>query len=157
MIQAALLLTTFVCGADSSALQAARSVDVQIQADSTLRGEVVSSTGAPAAQALVQLQSLRGEVLASASADEQGRFALPNVRPGVYRVVTASGSVEVRVWSAATAPPTASGSLLLTTGPTVRGQLGGHGGNGKIGLGVGVVGATVATVIATTSADRDGS
>jgi len=97
-------------------------VDVKLQQDQILLGQVVTPENAAVADQVVTLHGLQRE-LASGKTDENGYFAFAGLHNGVYQVTTAEGQGTFRVWTAETAPPAAQpGALVVTGDDAVRAQ-----------------------------------
>lgn len=143
---------------NAETVRSARNADLKI-GDGAIRGQLMTTSGQTIGDLQVVLTDHTGQVVGRAMADHQGRFAVGPVRPGTYQLSVGDEAVQVRVWTSASAPPTAGSSLLFPVGTTVRGQILPNllGGGRGLGVGVCVVGATIGTVIAVTSSDRHGS
>ena len=101
--------------------------DVALTADGQLRGQVVDRTGTAKVNSPVSLLSEDREV-AKATTDQQGQFAIPLAKGGVYQLRTTEGAALLRVWTNQTAPPSArEGVLLVSDREIVRGNLGERG------------------------------
>ncbi len=148
--------------AEAPATQPTKTMDVALQNGGLLLGQLVNRQGQPKAGVVVSLRQ-KGTELARMQTDDLGRFAAKGLRGGAYQLVTADGVRQVRVWSQATAPPTAVRGALLVEGKTVRGQYaetgeyygdGGGGGRGIFnggrifGLNPWLVGVAIAAAIA---------
>ena len=99
-----------------------------------LIGQVVKSTGTPEVGVEVTLLSSKN-VLGKTKTNEQGQFAVPVAKSGVYQVAVGDRSFAVRAWQPKTAPPNARTSLLCVAQDVVRGQCGGCGSLGACGCG----------------------
>ena len=162
------------------------SLDARLSAG-TLSGQVVNQSGHSLRLVEIHLYSAHGQLLRSTSADAQGSFQLEAIRPGVYQISAATNPCErmgsrmgarmgartqLRVWRAELAPPHAVDAVLLAIGPTTRGQLGRTPSTGPIrhgaskvanhlggagGVGVAIVGATIATVVIASDSNSPGS
>lgn len=121
--------------------------DVVLDADGTLRGQVVNRNGVAQAAMPVVL-SQRGRAVAAARTDHAGKFKLAQLRGGVYQLHTTGGVGNYRVWANRTAPPSALSQVLLTHDESVA--LGQHRRGGVKGLLTNpwVIGGVVATAIA---------
>ncbi len=99
-------------------------IDVALQGSGDLTGYVIGQDGKCIAQETVYLLR-QGAVVGTCQTDASGRFAITGLTGGVYEVRWAQGVAFCRLWAPQTAPPSATGNLLLTAGPTVvRGQTG---------------------------------
>jgi hypothetical protein len=126
--------------------------DVKLAEDGVLRGQVVNREGTAKAGAKVTLVS-SGQVVAQAVTDQQGRFAMPVAKGGVYALTDGENGAVVRVWTNAAAPPSAqAGILLVSDGALVRANLGDGGLMPILGLAA-IAGVVVAVVIAATDDD----
>ena len=96
--------------------------DVALDSDGDLRGTLVTADGKPDADKPVVL--LKGsEVVGLAKTKSDGKFAIRQVRPGLYELAPAKSTGLYRVWTARTAPPAAQSAALLVQGDTIiRGQ-----------------------------------
>jgi hypothetical protein len=96
--------------------------DASLHDGGTLYGQLVDGEGIP--QQAVQVKLRHGqEVVAVAKTDALGRFAIGDLRSGVYEVETVHGSQVYRLWAPRTAPPAAQQRILVVTGnEIVRGQ-----------------------------------
>lgn len=97
--------------------------DIKLDHQGTLRGQVLSTEGAPLAKASVALSQLQ-KVVGETATDQEGRFELAGLRGGTYELRTQGTSTWVRLWSHDGAPPAAiNAALLVADRPTVRGQI----------------------------------
>lgn len=117
-----------------------KTLDVALRTGGVLVGQLVDAQGKAKPGAPVILRRDASEV-ARVKTDSKGRFAIEQLSSGTYKLVSASGQMQVRIWSPETAPPNAKHAALLVDGTTVRGQFGGVAG------GVGASTATVATAV----------
>lgn len=86
--------------------------DVALSGDGMLRGALSNSAGKP--QPDTEIKVLRaGEVIATATSDSEGRFSVPEMRPGLYEINTARSCGLYRVWQPSTAPPVANQAVLI--------------------------------------------
>lgn len=96
--------------------------DISLAEGQTLWGEVIQSDGTPIEGASVRIAQ-SGRATATVTTSQNGLFAVPGVRPGVYEIATGTTSGVFRVWSAGTAPPVASTSVrLVADAGVVRAQ-----------------------------------
>lgn len=97
--------------------------DVQLDAQGTLHGQVLTPEGAPLVDtkvAICQYQQVVGEAVTN----KEGNFELTGLRGGAYELRSRETSAWVRLWKEGSAPPKATkAALLLTERPTVRGQI----------------------------------
>lgn len=121
--------------------------DVALDADGTLRGQIVNQQGVAQAEMPVVL-SQGGRAIAAARTDDAGKFELAQLRGGVYQLYTTGAVGSYRVWANRTAPPSAIGQVLLTHDEALA--MGQHGGGRIRGLLTNpwVIGGVVATAIA---------
>ncbi|MFV2068708.1 MAG: carboxypeptidase-like regulatory domain-containing protein [Pirellulales bacterium] len=96
--------------------------DIELHERGTLVGHLADPTGNPLAGQQVLI--LKNQVqIGAATTDSRGRFAVSNLRGGVYEVSSAGTSRLLRVWVTGTAPPIAQTEALLVIERTiVRGQ-----------------------------------
>lgn len=101
-------------------------MDVALDKDGNLLGQVLDLQGVPMAQTTVAVVQ-QGEVLATTQTDAQGRYTFAGMKTGFYQVVTDQGLTVCRVWTAETAPPSALTETLVVDGlQTVRGGMNGR-------------------------------
>lgn len=106
--------------------------DVALQPGGVLNGQVLDE------QAVAQGHSklavvYQGKPLTVTETDQEGRFMLTGLEPGIYELHLAEGGGAYRVWAPRTAPPAAEQSVLLVQDSrVVRGM---HHGNGHGGFG----------------------
>ncbi len=133
--------------------------DVELSAEGVLEGRVVSAEGTPLPGAIVQLRNAT-QLVAYATADEQGNFRVSALRGGNYLLTAGDQVTSLRVWTYQSAPPSARNGVLLVRGSITRAQgctedsctgvCGGACGKGPLGflLNPFVIGAAVAAAIA---------
>jgi len=130
-------------------------VDVALTQENLLRGQVVNREGAPKAGSKVTLAS-SGRIVAQAVTDDQGVFALKVAKGGVFVLSDDEGSVMVRAWTNAAAPPsTKSGILMVSDREVARGALG-SGGLGSL-IGLAAIAGVVTAVVVVAADDDDAS
>jgi len=96
--------------------------DVTLTAGGVLQGQVIDCQGAPLAKIPVSLRD-RDRQSSGTVTDQYGRFAVGNLRGGVYQIVAGGGYASYRLWSPGTAPPSAEQTaLLVASQDVVRGQ-----------------------------------
>lgn len=123
--------------------------DVKLTQDGVLRGQFVSTTGAPKAGAQVAV-STANEVVATSTTGNQGEFAVQLNKGGVYQVSDGESSTLLRVWTHHSAPPAASQAVLIVSGDsTARAQ---HHDHAHL-FGLALFAAAVTAVIITTEPD----
>lgn len=123
----------------------ARSADIRLEADGSLKGRLINSSGKVIENA--QIKMLDGEKLtATVTTDADGRFTVANATPGPKTFVTPQGAQSVRLWKSTAAPPTSLSELnLIAVDPAVRGQMGILQG-GTLGTILGVTGVVLAGI-----------
>ncbi len=97
--------------ASSQAARAMSVVDVELQANGLLVGQLVDSQGRALSAAEIQLTSnqKRWNVLT----DQQGRFQLEGMNGANYTVQSGQQVQLMRAWAPGTAPPSAAKGLLF--------------------------------------------
>ena len=96
--------------------------DVAMGNGNTLSGQLVNGQGQRLANAPVTIQNNARQIVQTVT-DSEGRFQATNLRGGVYQVAAGSTTGVYRLWTATTAPPSATeGLLLVDSQSTVRGQ-----------------------------------
>lgn len=96
-------------------------IDVALQPEGLLIGQLVAANGAPAEGKLVRLLTKDGRE-AETKTNADGGFAFRGVR-GVAQLQSEKANVVVRSWAPGTAPPNATPALLMVEGDGVaRGQ-----------------------------------
>jgi hypothetical protein len=121
-----------VCGESPAAPSAAPIPDVRLDAQRRFHGVVVTGQGQPVRQTTVTVtpaQPLGSAAKTPASeartvtTDELGRFVVPDLSGGSYRIETATGVYLCRIWTHDAAPPAAAPALLVVNDPQIeRGQ-----------------------------------
>ena len=100
-------------------------LDIALQQDGVLRGQLTNVQGAGEANQQVALVK-DGQTIANSKTDAKGNFALQGVEAGVYELQTATSRNVCRVWAPNTAPPSAKQAALLVSGSDiVRGEIAG--------------------------------
>ncbi len=94
--------------------------DVALQSDNVLQGHVVDEEGMPQADYEVWVAPDKGPTVKTKT-DASGRFTVPGLEPGLYRIDTPCGGGQYRVWEAKTAPNTAPDHVLLVVCARLRG------------------------------------
>lgn len=98
-------------------------VDVALQEDGVLLGQVVNPQGAPVADTAVRISDGKQQ-LGTAKTNKDGYFAFKGLKGGLYQVNASNGSGMFRLWAARTAPPSAQKGALLVSGQDLaRGQM----------------------------------
>ncbi len=96
--------------------------DVALHEGGVLLGQVVDAQGAAKVAVPVSVV-LTGKEIARVKTDAAGKFAVPNLRGGVYEINSAGHRGVYRLWSPQTAPPAAGkGLMLVSESDLVRGQ-----------------------------------
>jgi hypothetical protein len=95
--------------------------DVALGKGGSLSGQLVDAQGKPLARQAV-LVARSGKIVARATTSQDGRFQAAGLAGGVYQVAAGNSAASYRLWADRTAPPTAQPSVLLVSGPIVRGQ-----------------------------------
>ena len=136
-------------------LVAPATLDVALDHDGVLRGQVVNPQGAAVKDCPVSLWQ-QDRMVASTKTDAAGQFAVSNVRSGSHYVVAGEDYAVCRVWTAQAAPRAAQKcALLVSGGQLVRGQGQTSGWRGPT-LMLGIVGGVIAAGL-TAAADDDPS
>ena len=94
--------------------------DVALQSDNVLQGHVVDEEGMPQADYEVWIAPDKGQAIKTKT-DASGRFTVPSLAPGLYRIDTPCGGGQYRVWEAKAAPNTAPDHVLLVVCARLRG------------------------------------
>ena len=99
-------------------------LDVSLGKSGAFNGRTVDHTGAPVKGAKVVLKQGKAEVGQSVT-DGEGRFAVQNLKSGVYQVSCGATEGTYRLWAQQSAPPAAKSQGLLVLGENgARGQYG---------------------------------
>jgi len=99
-------------------------LDITLGKAGTFNGRTVDHTGAPVEGAKVVVKQGKS-VVAEAVTDQNGRFAVPSMKSGVYQVGSGATEGTYRFWSEQAAPPSAKSQGLLVLGENgARGQYG---------------------------------
>ncbi|MDZ4687945.1 MAG: carboxypeptidase-like regulatory domain-containing protein [Planctomycetaceae bacterium] len=103
-------------------------LDIGLKSDGVFAGRVVDHTGTPSAKTEVTIRQGQ-QVVAKATTDVEGRFAVKGLKGGVYEVASGKTVGTYRVWNETVAPPAAKEQALLVLGENgTRGKFGGMGG-----------------------------
>lgn len=97
---------------DLSSNKVGETRDVELHADGTLRGQLVTTESLPLVKAPVRLWQ-GGQLMAESKTDADGNFKIAGVAGGTYQLATPVTIQTVRVWKAGTAPPKANTALLV--------------------------------------------
>lgn len=96
--------------------------DVALQAEGTLNGHVVDSNGRPVPSRIALLR--QGKTVAQSRTESTGAFSVQGLTGGVYEIRTDQGTGLYRLWTAKSAPPSASQAIMLVNdAKVVRAQL----------------------------------
>lgn len=93
-------------------------LDIQLDADGVLRGEVFNAKKEPVPNAIVSIRSSRKEVL-RVRTNESGTFEARDLKQGVYYIIAGTGHGVYRVWSATAAPPKAYKAVRIVSDRTL--------------------------------------
>lgn len=102
--------------------QASPVVDVALDADNLLHGQLVNASAVPTKGQVSMLKG--GQRLATADAAADGTFVLRVPQGGTYQLATADSVTTIRVWTQRAAPPHAPQRMVLAQGGVLRGQQG---------------------------------
>lgn len=98
--------------------------DVALGDGGVLVGQVVDAQGVALAMETVTLADHQQEI-ARVRADQDGRFSVPDLKGGVYRIAARGQESMYRLWAPNTAPPAAQQRVMFVVGDqVVRGQYG---------------------------------
>ena len=97
--------------APSTPARAMAVVDVELQPDGLLLGQLVDGQGRPLSATTIQLTSKQKKW--QVQTDQQGRFQLKNMTGATYTVQSGQQVQLVRAWAPGTAPPSATKGLLF--------------------------------------------
>ena len=96
--------------------------DVELSANGTLYGQVVSPEGHVLSDAVIQLK-YQGTAVAAAKSNADGKFAVSGVRGGAHELSVGNLRTPVRLWNNGTAPQGATqGIVVAADEQIVRGQ-----------------------------------
>lgn len=99
-------------------------IDVGLHEGGVLFGQVVDAQGRPQSKLVVKLVQ-RDQVVAEATSDASGYFAVVNVPAGTYQIAADQTQGLYRLWAPKTAPPVAQpGALLVVGRGPIRAQAG---------------------------------
>lgn len=120
----AFVAVTLVCPTQLIAADSApaRVHDIQLNKLAAMTGAIVTPEGRPVADEKIQLFSA-SQLIAQIKTDNQGRFSVKGLRPGIHVIRSRFGIQACRFWTFSTAPPAARKGLVVTTGNVVRGQI----------------------------------
>ena len=133
----------FAASPIDSSSQTPEVLDIALQEDGVLAGQVLGTNGQPRAAVPVSLRHA-GQEIALVSTDQNGYFAVQGVRSGLHSIMASDAVGNYRVWNADSAPPAAQpAALLVSDSDVVRGQ-----GVAETLSNPIVIGAIIATAIA---------
>jgi len=101
------------CSATAPLARALTVVDVALQADGVLHGQIVDKQGRPLVAAEVQIQSAATDKPWRSQTDAQGRFQFTGLSGANYSLQVGPQTQLLRVWAAGTAPPSATSGVLM--------------------------------------------
>jgi len=96
-------------------------MDIALQADGTMHGELLDQNGTAVAQAAVTLYRDQSPPRTTMT-DAQGRFRFTDASSGVAVLTCGPQLVVVRLWAPNTAPPLAKPQVVIYAGGVMRGQ-----------------------------------
>lgn len=136
-------------------------LDVSLGKTGTFTGRTVDHTGAPVEGAKVVLKQGK-TVVGETETDENGRFAVSNLKSGLYQVSSGATEGNYRLWNEKAAPPSAKAQGLLVLGENgARGQYGCCCDDGSgmwlCAAGLAVAGVAVAALVIAISANNKNS
>ncbi len=97
-------------------------VDVVLDSENRLHGQLVDGSAAPLQGELVLMRE--GQPLKTLVAGPDGRFIVRLSQGGTYQLAAADRLTTVRVWTASAAPPHSQRQFVLVHGDVLRGQQG---------------------------------
>ncbi len=119
--------------------------DVALQDGGVLQGQVVDAQGAAQAGVAVAVDA-RGQNVATVQTDAQGYFRVAGLRGGMHVVRTGDYVATHRLWAPHTAPPVATGGLLIVNSQDAqRGNIPGL--VSTYGVGALLVGGLITTIV----------
>ncbi len=89
-------------------------VDVALTQDNVLQGQLVTKSGQPKSDSLV-LVSNGQDAIRRATTSDQGVFAVNLHRGGIYVLSHGEAVAVVRAWTSQSAPPSATGGILVVS------------------------------------------
>ncbi len=129
--------------------------DVQLRAQGTLTARIVDLQGNPVVGEHVSVMFQEKEIAALVS-DDDGFASVSGLRPGLHAIVTPTGTTACRFWNADSAPPSATSvPAIVSDEQIIRGQMGGGGLLGVVGLAAGIAGLVVALDAENTASDNE--
>lgn len=98
-------------------------VDVALETDGRLAGQVLDGEGRPLANEPVAVQSINGQTKLQTTTDAQGRFLVDSISAGTFRILSRNGCTICRCWTSKAAPPSAKKEVLIVSSNQIeRGQ-----------------------------------
>jgi hypothetical protein len=98
-------------------------VDVGLDTNGRLTGQVLDGQGRPLANEPVAIQSINGPMKLQTTTDAQGRFLVDSISAGTFQILSRNGCTICRCWTSKAAPPSAQKEVLVVSGnPVERGQ-----------------------------------
>lgn len=101
--------------------KAPRATDVALTSSGLLVGAAYTPDGKHLDGAVVVVTQGEKELVRT-NTDENGAFAIAQMKSGTYQIGIGDKVAPIRVWTADTAPPKAKQKAILVTGAIVRGQ-----------------------------------
>ncbi len=122
--------------------------------DGVLTGQVINEAGLASLNTVVSIQQ-GGREIVRTQTDLDGVFKVHGLKNGIYTVVTATSTNQIRSWENNIAPPGANQIVTIITGNTTRGQfLAGTGMLNAVLVGLGAT-VTTAGVISVSSNNKN--
>jgi hypothetical protein len=101
--------------------KAQRAADVALTSSGLLVGAAYTPDGKHLDGAVVVVTQGEKEIVRT-NTDQNGAFAIAQMKSGTYQIGIGEKVAPIRVWTADTAPPKAKQKAILVTGEIVRGQ-----------------------------------
>ena len=95
-----------------------RMLDLKLTEGGKLTGQVVNAQGQAVCNSIVAVR-YQDHVVAKATTDAFGRYAVQGLRSGVHELETLNGRIPARLWTAAAAPQVAKSSALIVSDDNV--------------------------------------
>ena len=99
--------------------------NVQLTADGTLLGQILTTAGRPQSDATIAVHAQNdvGKMTTQMTSDQSGRFVVTGLKTGVCVLSVGHETFAFRVWNHKSAPPNSLTSVALVPGESVaRGQ-----------------------------------
>lgn len=119
------ILNPYTSFAQSPSLSPNKTIDIRLDDDGRMTGQVVNGAGQPLPAAKLRMDRLAPRPSESFEVEvgENGIFKTAALSAGTYRLHTANGVICCRCWSSKAAPPqAASGLLVVDDAQVARGQ-----------------------------------